>query len=252
MLDSRKFLFCLAIGQIACAPACGQNTSQEATSTVTVTESNAGPASSAASSATAAPADPFEATLLPVKEMRGPASIDIQLPQLTGGDAAVRDRFNSGMRTALDDFAKPADSPTTIVDGSLPEDTRSGVTAITPNVVAGVAVFNWYAEHGAHPYNGVATITIDAKTAKPVLLTDVFPDQQAAAQRLATKVTELNPQVVPFDQTMEQFLNWVPTPNGFRVYVPVIHAMGDYWPVTVPWGEISDLMTPAARTTLIQ
>jgi hypothetical protein len=250
--NSRKYLSWAAVGLIVAVSACSQSTTKETASTVTVTASNAGPAqSSAEPGASQKPADPFEATLVRVQESPGTNSINVQLPQVKGGSEDVRDRFNHGMRTALDDLASKA-TDTTIVDGQLAEDEHSRVTTITPHVVAGVAIFNWYAKGAAHPNNGVATIAVNVDTADPILLTDVFPDQQAAAQRLATKVTELNPDVVPFDQTMDQFLNWVPTPNGFRVYVPVIHAMGDYWPVTVPWDEISDLMTPAARTTLIQ
>jgi hypothetical protein len=230
--------------------ACSQATTQDATSTVTVTASDAGPTQSSAGPSPSQTAEPFKATLLRVKESPGTNLINVQLPQVTGGSKDVRDRFNHGMRTALDDLAGPA-VQTSIEDGQLAENEHSRVTTITPHVVAGVAVFNWYSEGAAHPNNSVATIAINAETADPILVTDVFGDQQGAAQRLATKVTELNPDVVPFDQSMDQFLNWVPTPNGFRVYVPVIHAMGDYWPVTVPWDEISDLMTPAARTTLI-
>ena len=250
---SRNCLSWALAGMIAAAAtACSQQAAQEAPSTVTVTASGASPTSSSPGSSTSpTPAAPFEATLLRVQEKPGTNSINVQLPQVTGGSADVRDRFNNGMRAALDDLAGPA-TDTTIEDGELAENERSRVTTITPHVVAGVAIFNWYAKGAAHPNNGVATIAINADTADPILLTDVFGDQDAAAQRLSTAVTRLNPDVVPFDQSMDQFLNWVPTPNGFRVYVPVIHAMGDYWPVTVPWDEISDLMTPAARSTLIQ
>lgn len=249
---SRKCLSWALVGLIAAAATgCSQQTGQESLSTVTVTASGTSQSSSPPSSAPATPADPFEATLLRVQETPGTNSINVQLPQVTGGSADVRDRFNNGMRTALDDLAGSA-TETTIEDGELAENERSRVTTITPHVVAGVAIFNWYGKGAAHPNNSVATIAINADTAAPILLTDVFGDQQAAAQRLATTVTQLNPDVVPFDQSMDNFGNWVPTPNGFRVYVPVNHAMGDYWPITVPWDEVSDLMTPAARSTLIQ
>lgn len=248
MPTTRKCLSWAMIAMIAGAAACAQQDSKEAPSTVTVTASDT--SSAQTTSSTSAAAEGFTATLLPVKETSGTNSIDVHLPQLTGGTAPVRDRFNSGMRTALDDLAGPA-TDTTIKDGELPGDDRSRVTTITPRVVAGVAIFNWYAKGAAHPNNGVATITVDADTARPILLTDVFTDQQAAGERLATAVTQINSDVVPFDQSIDNFLDWVPTAEGFHVYVPVIHAMGDYFPVTVPWDRISDLMTPAMRTALI-
>ena len=251
MSVSRVWLPAAAVGFVVALAACSSSTTQEGPSTVTVTASDAGPTQSSAGPSASPTADsPFEATLLRVQESRGTNSINVQLPQVTGGPADVRDRFNRGMRTALDDLADKA-TDTTIEDGALAEDERSRVTTITPHVVAGVAIFNWYAKGAAHPNNGVATIAINAESADPILLTEVFSDQQAAGQRLAEKVTQINPDVVPFDQSMDQFLNWVPTPNGFRVYVPVIHAMGDYWPVTVPWDAISDLMKPEAKATLI-
>ena len=248
MLTARKCLSWAAIGLIAGATACAQQNSEEATSTVTVTTSDT--TSAPTTSSTAAAAAEFTATLLPVKETSGTNSIDVKLPQLTGGSTPVRDRFNSGMRTALDDLAGPA-TDTTIDDGQLAGDERSRVTTITPRVVAGVAIFNWYSKGAAHPNNAVATITVDADTARPILLTDVFADQQAAGERLATAVTQINSDVIPFDRSIDNFLDWVPTAEGFHVYVPVIHAMGDYVPVTVPWDQVSDLMTPAMRTTLI-
>ena len=186
-----------------------------------------------------------------MQETHGATSINVQLPQVSGGTEAVRDRFNKGMRAALDQFVGP-DSDTTVEDGTLPGDERSRVTTITPHVVAGVAVFNWYTKGAAHPNNSVATIAINVDTAQPILLTDVFSDQQAAAERLSTLVTQINSDVAPVDAKIDNFLNWVPTPQGFHVYVPVAHAMGDYFPVTVPWDQISDLMTPAMRSALIQ
>lgn len=259
MQSQWKCLSCAAIAVVALVTACGQQSNETPTSTVTVTASDESSSATTAtdtpsSSTTASPTldEPFQATLVPVTESRGSTTINVQLPQVTGGDAAVRDRFNSGMRTALDQVVGP-DSDTTVEDGALDGDAVSQVTTITPGVIAGVAIFNWYAQGAAHPNNSVATITIAVETAQPVLLSEVFVDQQAAADRLASAVTQLDPRVDPLGPTtIDTFLNWVPTSDGFRVFVPVIHAMGDYLPVTVPWDQISDLMTPDMRTVLVQ
>lgn len=189
--------------------------------------------------------------MVPVREQRGSNSINVQLPQIAGGSAAVRDRFNDGMRTALEDLVESA-SDTTVNDGALAGDERSRVTTVTPHVVAGVAVFNWYGAGAAHPNNSVATITIAADTAQPIVLKDVFVDQQATAERLSTIVTRMDDRVGPLTPpSIDTFLNWVPTPEGFHTFIPVAHALGDYLPMTVPWDQISDLMTPAMRTALI-
>jgi hypothetical protein len=232
------------VGLVATATACGTRGSETAASTTST------PASSATAPTTAA--ESYQPTLLSVQEKRGSNSVNVQLPQITGGSAAVRDRFNNGMRTALDDLVGPA-SDTTVEDGMLAGDERSKVTTVTPHVVAGVAVFTWYGAGAAHANNSVATITIDAGTAQPILLKDVFTDRKAAAERLSATVTQVDNQVGPLTPpSIDTFLNWVPTAQGFRTYVPVAHALGDYYPVTVPWGQISDLMTPAMRTALSQ
>lgn len=231
--------------------ACSAQTSQDAPSTVTVTASGTSATQSTESAPTSSKAETFQATLLPVQETHGTTSVNVQLPQVTGGPDAVRERFNNGMRATLDDMIRP-DFDVTIDDGELAGGERSRVTTITPKVLAGVAIFNWYGKGAVHPNNSVATIATNVDTAAPILLADVFSDQQAAAERLTASATEINPDVAPLTPpSIDNFLNWVPLPEGFHVYVPVSHAMGDYFPVTVPWDRVSDLMTPAMRTALI-
>ena len=69
--------------------------------------------------------------------------------------------------------------------------------------------------------------------------------------QLATLVTRIDNRTEPVEPALDTFLDWVPTPEGFHVYVPVAHVLGDYLPVTVPWNDIADLMTPQMRTALI-
>jgi len=217
---------------IAAATACGEQDAPTTSFTAATTAQSA-----------------YQATSILVDETRGPNTVKVNLPQVMGGSPAVRDRFNSGMRTALDDLAGPA-VDTTIDDGTLMGDERSGVTTLGPHVVGGVAIFNWYAKGAAHPNNSVATIVIDAGTAKPVMLQDIWTDPQAAVVRLATVLPQIDDRVGALEPGLDIYANWVPTPDGFHVFVPVIHAMGDYLPVTVPWDKISDLMTPQMRTAL--
>jgi hypothetical protein len=193
----------------------------------------------------------YAATSVLIEETRGTNTVKVNLPQVAGGSAAVRDRFNTGMRTALEDLFHPL-ADTSINDGSLMGDERSRVTTITEHIVGGVAIFNWYGRGAAHPNNSVATIVIDADTAHPVLLTDLWTDPQAAAERLSTLVPEIDDRVNPLTPpALDTFLNWVPTPQGFHTYVPVAHALGDYLPVTVPWDRISELLTPQMRAALV-
>lgn len=259
MRFSRRCLPVVLLGALVLG-ACGQQGAEP--SGTTREPSSAAAASAASTSSSEAPSpsstapppaesEPYAATLVPVQETRGSTTIDVQLPQVTGGAADVRDRFNSGMRSALDDVVGP-DSDVTVQDGALVDEDGSRVTTITDHVIAGVAIFNWNTVGAAHPNNSVATITVSVDTAQPILLSDVFADQQAAADRLSTIVPQLDGRVEILPPTsIDAFLNWVPTEQGFRTYVSVIHAMGDYLPVTVPWDQISDLMTPGMQAALI-
>ena len=195
--------------------------------------------------------------LVPMKGQRGSATFDVQLPQLDGGNAAARNRFNQGMQTALDDLINQFSDQrggAQIVAGRLwPGDESSRVTGVTEHLVAGMAVFNWDS-HGAHPNQELATVVINTATARPITFADVFPNQEVARARLS----ELVPQL---DQTgrlrgqpvqYEKFLNWLPTPDGLRVYVRVAHVIGDFAPVTVPWDKIRDLVAPGELPILTQ
>ena len=131
MPTPRKCLSWAMIGLIsAAATACAQQTAHDATSTTSAPASSATPSTSSAStSAPASPSGDFEATVLPVQETQGTTSINVQLPQVSGGTAAVRDRFNKGMRTALVQVVGP-DSDTTLEDGTLPGEEPENKTPV--------------------------------------------------------------------------------------------------------------------------
>ena len=106
MIVRRGLMVLMLAGVTACAPQGGSTT----TETVTT------PTSPGTSSAAA-----YTATTVAVNETRGTNTVDVTLPQLAGGAPAVRDRFNSGMRAALEDLLGPA-VDTTINDGELLDD----------------------------------------------------------------------------------------------------------------------------------
>lgn len=243
-----------AAGVVAIAAACGTDDGTALpvsrtveTTVLTITESTTDAPSTAMS------ADPatngYRPALVRTEGRQETTSFDVLLPQVQGGDPAVRARFNSGMRTALDDVVTGL-SDVTVSDGELVGDERSRVTTVTDGVVAGALVVTTYARGAAHPNNHVATITIDARTAQPILLDDVFVDPEAAAAQLAAVVTQIDPRADPVSADIGNFLNWVPLTDGFHTYVPVVHALGDWLPITVPWSELSPLMRPGMADQL--
>ncbi|MEE3852167.1 hypothetical protein VZC37_17625 [Gordonia sp. LSe1-13] len=239
---------CVAVATGACGDDDG--TPIPATRSVQTTSMPISEPNGAASPQSSAPlTTAYQPALVHVNGHRGSTRFDADLPQVRGGVDDVRDRFNAGMRIAFDDIISSYVA-TTVGDGSLVDDERSRVTTITDGVVAGVLILNTYSDGAAHPNNHVATITIDAQDARPIRLTDVFTDPAAAAADLAEMVTRIDPRVDYVAPEVNTFLNWVPLPEGFRTYVPVAHALGDWLPITVPWDDITDLLRPGMADRL--
>lgn len=223
--------------------------------------------SSTTSSPTALPASTAVAAFgytpgsVAVKEKRGAVDLEVTLPQLTGGNAGVCDRFNTAMRTVLSGISgSPGlDQSVQVGDGQVghvkPYES-SRVTRIGAHVVAGVLITedNWSGE--AHPSTRVGTVVINTDTAQPIALSSVFPDQTRAYARLAALAPTLNRSGEPnltgtdISADADTFAEWVPSPAGLTVYLSVPHALGDFLPITYPWDQIRDLVAPGMLTIL--
>ncbi|MBB4855841.1 hypothetical protein HNP40_003250 [Mycobacteroides chelonae] len=210
---------------------------------------------------TAKPAFGFNPTLEQVTGKQGKVDYNVKLPQVTGGKAKARDRFNEGMRAALNDVVRGLDDPkltkrATVGDGQLAAREASRVSFIGAHVVAGAAVF-YTNSSGPYPSNRVATITItiNTDTSQPSMFGDVLPNQEQAREHLRTLVQQLGPPdriKAAGDMKSEQFLHWLPAPKGLTFYLSVPHIAGDYVPVTAPWDKIRDLVAPGMQTVLSQ
>ncbi|WP_166903782.1 RsiV family protein [Mycobacterium sp. DL440] len=203
-------------------------------------------------------AAPFKGFIEPVKGTEGTVTYQVDLPQLRGGNTAVRDRFNTGMRAALGDCLKPSEgnAPVTIAPAVLGEDDRSEVSHIGTGAVAGVLLVNIFVDHAAHPFNAVSTTVINARTAEPIMITDLFTDQTAGLSALVDGIKaeiagdeKLANQAAP-EPVADQLANWVPDDDGLVIYLPVAHVLGDYYPVTVDWDAIAGVLAPGMRETL--
>ncbi len=232
---------------IAATPACSSGTS-------------GGPEPSPVTGSTARTGEvaPLTGFVEPVSGTKGTVAYRVDLPQLRGGDPAVRERFNSGMRAALDDYLKPTEdnAPVTVAPGQLGEVDTSKVSHIGTGAVAGVLLVNIFVDHAAHPFNEVSTTVIDTHTAAPVMITDLFSDPTAGLTRLAGAITEkiaddekLAGQTAP-QPVADQLAAWLPVESGLVVYIPVAHVLGDYYPVTVAWSDIADVLAPGMREKL--
>lgn len=203
-------------------------------------------------------AAPLTGFLDPVEGTKGTVTYKAELPQVKGGDAAVRDAFNGAMRTALDNYLKPTEDnvPVTVAPGVVDKDERSEVAHIGSGAVAGVLMLNIFVDHAAHPFTTVSTTVIDAHTAKPIAITDLFSDPSAGLTALVDGIKaeiadedKLADERAP-EPVADQLATWVPDDDGVVVYIPVTHVLGDSYPVTVDWDKLASVLAPGMREKL--
>ena len=224
------------------------------TTVVTVTRSSsAAPTATTTSSAAA-----YTKTSTRVAGRTDRSSYDVTIPQLAGGDPAVTAEFNQSMRAALQD---QIDDDYSGLDFTL-EDGRGGPFHVGARVVSAEQITYWMADPpGAHGNSLLATVTIDADTAKPITLSDAFSDLGAGLRRLSQESARLLPStnvgsryersgITPVEKN---FANWTASPQGMQIH------FGDYQvgayadglvTVTIPWSNLSDVLAPGMQEVL--
>lgn len=176
----------------------------------------------------------------------GAATYTVQVPTLSGGNAAASERFTASMRASLADRVRtlgPAPKPITVTDGRLANGERSRVSRIGAKAVGGVLLTNYFMQGAAHPNNQIGTVVINTETAQPILLSDVLPTAHAIAgvkDLIRRQVSEAGP--TPFLDEATTLANWLPTATGITFYVPVAHAAGDFWPFALPWSNLESVV----------
>ena len=87
-------------------------------------------------------------------------------------------------------------------------------------------------------------------------LSDLFTDPTAGMTKLVdgiktamAKDPRLENQDAP-KPVAAQLANWLPGADGLVVYLSVAHVFGDYFPVTVPWASIADVLAPGMQEKL--
>lgn len=248
----------LAVGAVA---GCSDKTPAPVTVTATAPATGASPGSVSGGAAspsgstvtdTASPARGYVASLTDRSGSDGDVAYDVQVPTLSGGSTVVTQRFNDSMRASVaGQLRKPTDIPgkMTVKPGRLANDERSRVTHIGPGVVAGLLLTNAYIAGGAHGSTLIGTIVITTKSAQPVMLSDLFTSPSTGLATLAARVKERKTdpagETVFVQDPARDMANWLPSPAGLTVYGAVTHAAGDWLPITVPWSELKDVISPA-------
>jgi len=238
-------LAAVVLALAACSGQEGTAVSEPSTTTIAPATGTAG------AEATTPESMPYTETELRVDGSTGRVTYDVVIPQIEGGNSAVTAEFNESMRAALQD---QIDSSGT--DAFTLSSQEHQVAHIGEHVISGLLVTSWNADPpGAHPTPIVATVVVNADTAAPITLADLFPDLDAGLRRLSEHCATLLPATAAgpeFDRTgiepvVKNFANWLATPAGMEIhfddYQVGPHAVG-LVTVTVPWDVLGDVVDP--------
>lgn len=170
---------------------------------------------------------------------------------LAGGDPRVVQAFNGASQAAAQDQVDSTIDGTS--GGTTPWTFESNGT-VSFRLIAVAQIIYGSLDYGAHPSHQIGTVVIDTRSAKPVMLTELFTDPQAAVTVLADQTRsilaadglEVAPDAPGAEPRAENFANWIPTAEGLEFHFNE-YQFGPRLPAvaTVPWSAITDLMTPA-------
>ncbi|WP_344779754.1 hypothetical protein [Gordonia caeni] len=184
-------------------------------------------------------------------DARNGSDWNIKIPRLVSGEPRVRDAFNTAMENDADRLiadAKDADQAVTITNGELMPEEASRVV-IAKTTLSGAMITVGAVEGAAYPVQTVDTVVVEAGAGRQLSLDDIFTDPAAARQTLAALAPAADPTgrlqdaPVPAD-TLQQ---WIALDEGLHLYVPVIHALGDFVPVTVAWNDLVDQLNATGK-----
>jgi hypothetical protein len=158
---------------------------------------------------------------------------DAKIAELSSGDPAVVEAFNHASRIAATeqiDKAKTESNP-----GEQWNFESNGQVTFRSIAVAQLILGTHY--YGVHPTSYINTVVIDTRSADPIMLADLFTDQQAGLHRLS-ELTGAEPRA-------ENFVNWIPTVEGVEIhFAPYQFGIALPETKTVSWAALADLIAP--------
>ncbi|NKY57282.1 serine/threonine-protein kinase [Nocardia flavorosea] len=198
----------------------------------------------------------YTETSAQVRGDNGEVSWNVRIPQVSGGTAAVVDRFNNSVRAALQDQIDNAPASSELTSGP-PDELHIG-----PKVLSALLTTVRKSDSAsAEPKKLLATITINAGDAEPITLRDLFPDLDAGLARLSGEAERRlpgTPAGPDFDRREIQprtknFHHWVATGQGMAIHFEedsVAPPDKGLVSITVPWRALADVLDPALAEVL--
>lgn len=175
---------------------------------------------------------------------------DVTVPQVTGGTTRTRQAFNQAMDRAANGITARAraDRRTTVSDGELtPREVSRTVVAKT--TLSGVLITLGATDGTAYPSHSVETTVLDPGKNQALTLDSLFTDPGAARRQLLVlaAAADTSGRLAQTESAPDALRAWIALDEGLHLYVPVIHALGDYVPVTIPWPRLAGLLNPAGQ-----
>lgn len=175
----------------------------------------------------------------------------VRTGRIDGGDPAVAAAFNAAATASAEDQIAGVRSEVAATSWRFD---AAATLIFRPAAIAQWLKGSYYGQGAAHPINTVSTVVIDAATARPITLAELFVDEQAGLNRLSEQTRVLFPQryggTVPMPEqrgnrpVAANFANWLPTAEGMQLCF-ADYQLGHGAPtVTVPWAALADLLSP--------
>lgn len=227
------------------------SSSRTRTSTISVPSSTTQATVTTTSVSVAPSTAGFEASS---KRLRGTAdngsTWDLHVPQVTGGTGPARKAYNDALTAAAERIVTGAraEAKVAVTDGELSDGERSRAV-VARTTLSGVLVTLGAAEGAAYPSHNVETVVLNPGSNQVLPLDSIFTDPAAARAQLVTLAMTADASGRLAGTTVDAgSLNaWIALDEGLHLYVPVIHAMGDYVPATIPWAQLSVLLNPTGQ-----
>ena len=210
------------------------------------TDGNSTDENSTSNGATNQTTAPYTATSERIERVLGTVAVDVEVPQVEGGNPDVATVFNDEMQKAL---VAQADS---LIAGRLEDGPESGVR-IGERVLSGLL---WTASTGFLTDESVehaSTVVIDADSGSLITLASLFKDLDKGLMRLQEEAQQLGPSAndsfdgSQLEPTEEVFERWTAETEGMRVYfeqglvAPEEEGIID---LTIPWENLDGVLEP--------
>jgi hypothetical protein len=191
---------------------------------------------------------PYTESSKRIQRILGTVTVDVELPQIEGGNPDVANVFNEEMEKALQTQA------VSLTSGTVQDRPGSGVR-IGKQVLSGLLRTAATDFTTATSTALASTVVMDANSGSLITLSSLFKDLNKGLMKLQELTEELGPSTNAgsnFDETKLEssekvFEHWTAETSGMRVYfaqglvAPESEGIVD---LTIPWDSLGDVLKP--------